>query len=303
VLLGRLPPEGLVGGALPLDGARAREALAPLAEGLGLPLPRAAEAVLAVADAQMARAVRTLSVERGHEPAALSLLAFGGAGGLHACALMRELGMREVVVPPAPGLLCAYGALAADAAFDFVDTMWRELPAGEGEVASRFAALERAGEAALDEEGVAADARARARTCAMRYRGQAYDLVIPAAGPLGDAADAGLVEAFHAAHRARYGYVLAQPVELVSLRLRAVGRRPSVPLPSEPPEPGDPVVGRASLFVDGVAAEAPILRRRRLAPGARVLGPALIVEYSATTYLPPGAAARVADARTLRITG
>jgi N-methylhydantoinase A len=303
LVLGRLTATGLLGGAMPLSPARARAALEPLAAALGVPVEDAAEDVLAVAAAVMARAIKVVSVERGHDPADFVLLPFGGAGGLHACAVARELGMTRILVPPSPGLLCAYGALGADIAHDFVATVLR--PAGArlppSVVAADFLPLVRAAAAALDRDGVDAAARRLERTATLRYRGQSFELTLPWKRSDGGVVE-DLVAAFHDAHRARYGYALEREVELVTLRLRAVGKVAPLPPPAEPRDPGPVEIARTSLVIDGQRHDAPLLLRRRLLPGVTVAGPALVAEYSSTTLLPPAARAEVLPSGALSIT-
>jgi len=307
LVLGRLPPTGLLGGAMPLSPERARAALAPLAERLGVAIEQAAEDLLAVAAAVMARAIKVVSVERGYDPASFTLLPFGGAGALHACAVARELGMSRIVVPPSPGLLCAYGALAADVAHDFVATVMR--PAGArlapADVAAAFLPLVQAATRAFDQhggDGIDAAARRLERAATLRYRGQSFDLTVPLKRDDGGAVE-DLVAAFHEAHRARYGYALeGHDVELATLRLRAVGKVAPPPPPVEPRDAGPVEIGRTPLVAGGRTYDAPLLLRRRLVPGVTVAGPALVAEYSATTLLPPGARADVLPSGALAIT-
>jgi N-methylhydantoinase A len=293
LVLGRLPAAGLLGGAMPLDVARARSALVPLAARLGRTLEGAAEDVLEVACAVMARAIKAVSVERGHDPAAFALLPFGGAGAMHACHVARELGMTRILVPPSPGLLCAWGALAADVAHELV--VARMEPAGHADaLAADWAALEARAHALLDGDGAPPARRELHRRAALRYRGQSFELEVPAEGDL--------VAAFHAAHQARWGHALPDhPVELCSLRLRALGRAESLPLPVEAHEAGEPLLGRTTAIFGGRAHGAALISRRRLRPGARVEGPALVIEYSATTVLPPEARAHVLDSGVLEL--
>lgn len=316
LVLGRLPATGLLGGAMPLSPARARAALAPIADALGVGVEQAAEDALAVAAAVMARAIKVVSVERGHDPAAFTLLPFGGAGALHACAVARELGMTRILVPPSPGLLCAYGALAADVARDFVATVTRAAGARltAAELAPAFLPLTELAARAFDADGVEPGDRRLERAATLRYRGQSFELTVPLRRADGSVPD-DVVAAFHEAHRARYGYALERDVELVTLRLRAVGRRAPMALPVEPrddpddatlrdapPGPRPVEVGRARLRVDGVEHDAPLVLRRRLVPGVTLHGPALIAEYSSTTLLPPGARAEVLPSAALSIT-
>jgi N-methylhydantoinase A len=303
LVLGRLPATGLLGGAMPLSAARARAALEPLAEKLGVSVEQAAEDLLAVAAAVMARAIKVVSVERGHDPSSFVLLPFGGAGGLHACAVARELGMTRILVPPSPGLLCAYGALTADVAHDFVATVMR--PAGArlspADVAAQFLPLTQAAARALDGDGVDAAARRLERAATLRYRGQSFELTVPLKRADGGAVE-DLVAAFHEAHRERYGYALDRDVELATLRLRAVGKVAPLPPPVEPRDAGPVEIGRAALRIDGRQHDAPLVLRRRLLPGVSISGPALVAEYSSTTLLPPGARADVLPSGALSIT-
>jgi N-methylhydantoinase A len=308
LVLGRLPPSGLLGGAMPLSVAQARAALGELAAALGVSAERAAEDALAVAAAVMARAIKVISVERGHDPAALTLMPFGGAGALHACAVARELGMRRVLVPPSPGLLCAYGALVADVVHDVVATVARPLGAtlSPAELAPAFLPLTEAANRALDRDGVDPAARRFERTATLRYQGQSFELPVALGRDVTD-----VVAAFHAAHRQRYGYALdqeraepARPVELMTLRLRARGRSAAHSLapPVEPADDGPAEVARVQLIVDGAVHDAPVLLRRRLRAGVTVRGPALIVEYSATTLLDGRTGAEVLPGGALALT-
>jgi N-methylhydantoinase A len=304
LILGRLPATGLLGGAMPLSLARAQAAMTPLAERLGVGVEAAAEDVLAVAAAVMARAIKVVSVERGHDPAGFVLLPFGGAGSLHAYAVARELGMTRILVPPSPGLLCAYGALAADVAHDFVATLLR--PAGAklspGDVAAQFLPLTQAAAQALDQSGVDPAARRLERAATLRYVGQSFALTVPLKRADDGSAVEDLVAAFHEAHRARYGYALDRAVELVTLRLRAVGKAPAVTPPVEPRDEGPSEIGRVTVRIDGHVHNAALVLRRRLRPGVIVRGPAILSEYSSTTLLPPGARADVLLSGAIAIT-
>ncbi len=252
----------------------------------------------------MARAIKVISVERGHDPAGCTLLPFGGAGALHACAVARELGMTRILVPPSPGLLCAYGALAADVVHDVVATPRdrRTLPAGARlapeTLAADFLPLTAAATRALDGDGVPPASRRLQRAATLRYAGQSFALPVALGREVTD-----VVAAFHAAHEARYGYALPErAVELVTLRLRARGLTEAPPLPREPAEDGAAEIGRMQLWLDGVVHDAPLLSRRRLRAGVSVRGPALIAEYSATTLLTADARADVLPSGALSIT-
>ncbi|MGL4287818.1 MAG: hydantoinase/oxoprolinase family protein, partial [Phreatobacter sp.] len=211
VVLGHLPAE-LLGGRMALDVAAARAVITDcVATPLGLTPEAAARGVLAIIDNHMVGALRVVSVERGHDPRDFTLLPFGGAGPLHGCALAELLGVTRVLVPPAPGVLCADGLLAADLKADFSRTLPK---AGAIDVAAAeaiFAELEERASLWLEAEGVAADARARSRVALMRYHGQGGEVTVPWAGTA-----ARTEVAFASAHEALYGFALDAPVELVT---------------------------------------------------------------------------------------
>jgi N-methylhydantoinase A len=254
LLLGRLSPQHFPGG---LDRARAREAVGDLD----------AEGICAVADMIMARAIKAVSVERGVDPRAFTLVPFGGAGGMHACGVARELGMTRILLPPSPGLLCAYGALVADVIRERVVTL---LSSDFARIPEARAHLERE----LDGE---------VHTVAhLRYRGQSFDLAVSLEGDL--------AENFHRVHEQRYGFSLRdREIEVVTLRARGIRRGKSVEPPQSPREAGDSEIGKIVSRWDGRDHDTPIHSRARV---QEVEGPALIVEYSATTYLPPLARAK-----------
>ena len=282
VVLGHLPP-ALLGGRMRLDPAAAEAAVSREVAGpLGLGLHDAARGILAIADSNMVGAIRVVSVERGHDPRDFALVPFGGAGPLHGCALAALLGIATVLVPPAPGVLCAEGLLAADLRAEFQ----RALPvagAPDAAVAQTILAELRAEAAAwFDEERVAQADRGCADIALMRSEGQGGELAV---GWSGDAA--GAAAAFQAAHQALYGFVLESPVELVTLRVEATGRLPAPVL--APPSSGGPSAQGTRLvhFADGTR-EAVVLDRAGLMPGQPVAGPAVLTQLDATTLVAPG---------------
>jgi N-methylhydantoinase A len=221
VVLGRLPADAPLGGTIALDPSAAREAVGALASELGMGLDACAEGILAVAVQEMVRALRLVSVERGEDPREAVLIAFGGAGPLHACAVADELGVRRVVAPPAAGVLAALGLVVAGERRDYVQTVLARVDAGEGLAAMLLPLAERAaGELPGAPQRAAADCR---------YAGQSHALTVDW-DP--EAPEAALAEAFHAAHAARYGDAEpGRPVEAVSLRLAAErpGADPELP--------------------------------------------------------------------------
>ncbi len=304
LLLGRLDARSFLGGRMTLEPRRAHDAIAPLARRLGLDPVAAAEGIVRVANAAMARALRVISVERGHDPRSFALLAFGGAAGVHACALAEELDMYEVLVPRHPGLLSALGMADAPPARDDVVTL-RAVDPRPATLAARFAALARSGRARLRADGVPPARLLAFRFVRARYVGQSQEIEIPFAG--------GYRAAFDAAHERLYGYRAPQrPIEVVALRLttteRAPLRRTRVALgrvaPSREPRRSPPTArhGHHPLVWDGRRLRVPRRSREALAAGTVVRGPALLLEYSSTVLVAPGWRARVDGDGNLRLT-
>jgi N-methylhydantoinase A len=288
LVLGHIPAERFLGGEFRLDEARARRWMLAACRGRTRTLEAFAQGILDVASATMEKAIRVISVERGHDPRDYALLAFGGAGGLHACDLAAALGMRRVLLPRMPGALSALGILRADVVRDFSKTVQRRAAALRG-LDEEFRRLEQRGVRELAEEGLARSQVRSERWLDMRYAGQAYELAVRATGDF--------VRAFHAAHERRYGYADAQrAVEIVTLRTRLIGATPKPPLSAKPPiarsRPAALLGARAAFFA-GRRTQAAVYDRARLRAGQRFAGPAIIVEYSATTVIPPGWRARV----------
>ncbi len=311
LLLGRLSPEGLIGGRMRLDADAARAAFAPAAQRLGFSVERAALGVLGIVAANMMRAIRAVSVERGLDPRGYALMAFGGAGPLHAGEVARSLGIPEIVVPPAPGILCARGLIVSDLKEDFVRTV-RVPVAAAGLDAARRALDELAGRAAawFAAEGAAPAAGRLAVTLDMRYVGQNYELAVPQGETAGDgrpvlAAAPELRAAFFEAHERRYGFHdPAGEVELVNVRLSAGARLADPDRPSPTPAAASApraASRRAVRFAADAPVRAPVYDRATLAPGHRLTGPAIVEQLDATTVLHPGDRLRVDGAGNLLI--
>ena len=295
VVLRRLNPRALLDGAFPIDAERSQAAVASVAAPVGGNVERAAAGIVALVDAEMAKVLRIVSVERGHDPRDFTLLAFGGGGPLHACAVAADIGVGRAIVPPLPGVFSAYGLLAADVRATAVrsivapaiDETWNR---------SRklFEALAREGDAALAEQGVAKADRSFVRELDLRYVGQSTELVVTAPRSLEDA-----IEAFHARHEQRYGFSARRdPVEIVTARVVAIGTTPKPRLsaaaaPSgRAPEPRA-LRERRDVF-DGTAfVDTPVYGRAHLRPGDVFDGPAVVEQYDATTYVAPDWSARV----------
>jgi N-methylhydantoinase A len=292
LVLGRLDPGRFLGGDMALDTAAAEAAVDRLAERLGLDRLATAEGILRLANANMAQTIRSITVERGHDPRDFSLVAFGGAGPLHAAELAAMLGIREVVIPPHPGITSAAGLLTSDLRYDHMRTVFMTEGAIDAEAINRqFEEL--GGE--LVERLLADGARRedvvveRALDC--RYAGQGYELRIPAP----EGFTAGVLDAFHAAHEAEYGHAFGDPIELVNLRVTASGPRPKL----ERVEVGSGTLGEALLGErpgvwregeDGELRARPTrqLVRELLPLDEPVGGPAIVFQRDTTVVVPPG---------------
>jgi N-methylhydantoinase A len=288
LLLGRLDAESFLGGGVPLNRQRTeelmREQKGPLAT-----VEVFAAGILRVVETQMEKAIRVISVERGHDPRQFTLVAFGGGGPLHACSLARALSIPKVLIPAMPGALSAVGILLADAVRDYSRTVMLPGDALEG-VAGMFAELDQRGAAEFRTEGLQG---AGLHTVDLRYRRQGYELNVPYDAQ----APADAIAAFHRLHHQRYGFCdVSKPVEVVNLRLRMIAAgEPWLPVEREP-VPGD---GGAALYAmrpvcfDGEFIETRLYRRDGLTPGDRIVGPAMITEYTSATALPPDGCAQV----------
>ncbi len=301
LLLGRLVSSRFLGGTMTLNTNRAAAHLAGLAKTAGLSATALAEGILEVANAAMERAIRVISVEKGLDPADFTLLAFGGAGGLHAAFIARLLSIPRVLIPTNPGTLSALGMLLADVIKDVSRTvMLGQTPADGEKLAAILAELHDKARAGLQQEQIATD-RARFTFYAdMRYAGQSYELLIPWPGRLdtpGTDGNFALLDRFHAAHQKRYGYADPhRPVEIVNLRVRAVCPTPKpafTKLPSATAAFDREALPSQPVVFDGRAVSAPIIQRELLSAGQEFTGPALVCEYSATLVVPPFVRGRV----------
>jgi N-methylhydantoinase A len=283
LVLGTLVEHEFLGGTMPLDVARARDAVGAVARRLGRSLDATAAGIVAIATAAMERALRVISVERGFDPRTFTLVAFGGAGGLHAAALADALAMPRVLVPRHPGLLSAWGVLVAEVVRDFARTL-RVVAPTDAQVRAGFVALEREARRALAAERMGAARLERALD--VRYAGQAYELTVPFGRDWR--------ARFHTLHGERFGHADAtRPLEAVTLRVRVRGGGTPVPDETLPRGGGPAPIARRAVWFDGRRVPTPVHRRETLPVRATCRGPAIVCEYSATTVVPPGWRARV----------
>src|SRR3954449_8878451 len=290
VVLGRLDPERFLGGRMTLDREAAVEALAGLAAQLGLPLQNTAEGILTIANSNMARAIRSRTIEKGHDPREFSLVAFGGAGPLHAAEVADSLEIPEVLVPPYPGITSAGGLLTSDIKYDQMRTVFQLEGSIDGERLNReldeLAAklrgrLRRDGVADEDVEGI------RALDC--RYVGQGYELRVTLDGPFTEDA----LEQFHRLHEREYGSAYGDPIEIVNARVTAIGKRPTLDeLPVASGTLAEALVGESDghFRVNGELQALPtrFYDRAKLPLDESFAGPAVVFHLDTTTVVPPG---------------
>jgi N-methylhydantoinase A len=295
VVLGYLDPEWLLGGALRVHADRARGAIeARVARPLGLDVVAAAAGIVDVVNANMAAALRIVSVERGHDPRAFTLVAFGGAGPVHAARLADELDIRRVVVPPIPGGFSALGLVATDLRRDYARTLYAPLAAVALEdLGAAFASMEANAIDMLRAAGVPEDRWAIERAADLRYTRQAYELTVPlAAGPITSEALARLARGFHDRHRLTYGHASPdEAVQLVNVRLTAIGRLGALDL-SRRTAPAGPVAPsktrtRAVYFRETGSIACDVVPWASLGPGSERPGPAIVEAMDTTVVVPP----------------
>jgi N-methylhydantoinase A len=309
VLLGRIGTRQRLGGSIAIDPERARAAVAALAARMERPLDveTLAEGIVTIAVARMTSAIREISIQRGHDPRDFTLIAFGGAGPMHALAMADEIGIPRVLVPRHPGNFSALGLLAADIKHDDVRTRVGPLRERLSALRDAFAEMEAAARLQLDREGFAPEQQRLLRSLDLRYRGQAFELNLAVAEPRGDGAlpPVDQIEAdFHRHHREIYGHSNPQAtVELVNARLTAYGLVPK-PAAEHHVAVGASrdaaLVERRPVWFGGRAHDCPVWDRDRLPEGIELEGPAIVEEFGATTVVPPGWRGRVDDHGNLR---
>jgi N-methylhydantoinase A len=305
LVLGRLPEE-LIGGGMRLDRHLAENAIAPLAVKLELSLRETALGIVRIVNANMMRAIRVVSIERGHDPRSFTLLAFGGAGALHAVEVARELGIRRVLVPAAPGILCAQGVAGADMEESFVATCRVPLDGDLAPVAAAYARLLGAASQWHRRERQAGLEEYQDSAVDIRYVGQNFELAIPL--PQGPAlpSSAWLKSAFLDAHQRKYGHHDASAaIEIVNVRLSARQARASMKFATFAPAQSPPAANcgrtRPVWFTADRPNETTFIDRSALVPGTALEGPFVVTQFDATTLVPPGSRLLVAECGSLQI--
>lgn len=297
-VLGRVSPNGILGGAMSLDVSAATEAVQrTVARRMGADVQAAADGIVRVVNAAMVRAIRGVSVARGHDPADFALMAFGGAGPLHAAELVDDLDIPTVIVPPSAGTFCSYGLMVADIRSDHVrsERIQPNRVEDKGQIWTYFMALLEEGRTVLEKEGVPEHARSYELTAEARYRRQNYEL--PVSMLVQEIADEEDIESlvtarFQDQHRHLYGHVSDDAdVEVVNLRVTAIGTLPKPSIRKQPATSGrapTPTGYRVVHFPRTLGpVDCPVFDRSSLASGDRLRGPAVIEQLDATTLLPP----------------
>ena len=281
LILGRLRAEAFLGGGMKLDITAAENAIKPIAKKLKLSIEEAAEGIISIANEHMAHALRVMSVQRGIDPKELSLVSFGGAGGLHVCALADELAMRKAIVPRYAGVLSALGMLVAPRARQLSQTFTQVLNTlSHKEIEQRFSILLQQGVAALKEEGVIEQDIIAEYSLDCRYVGQSYFLNVKWENI--ELA----IKNFQQLHEKRYGHQLDLNVELVNIRLALKSQAEEIQLPFI--NKNNIVKVESYIKIDGVEKKEPVFERDNLSSGEKIIGPALITETVSTTYLAEG---------------
>lgn len=293
--LGRLG-EGLVGGGMRLSSSLAKQAVQEgVAEPLRMGLEEAANAIIRVANANMADAVRLISISRGYDPRDFALVAFGGAGALHGAEIARELSIPTVIIPPYPGITSAIGCLLVDVQHDLSESYLRSASeANPDDIEAAFGRLEREGRSRLTHENVEPDNIILQRTIDMMYQGQWRSLAVPVGFPVGSLEQ--LSDAFHRQHAQEYNFRRDDtPVSVFRLNLRAIGLVPKAEFSSHEIVTGDiiPRSHRSVCFENTGAVNTPIYWRPEIGVGSRISGPAIIEQFDSTTVVPPSFVAEV----------
>ncbi|MEE9149766.1 MAG: hydantoinase/oxoprolinase family protein, partial [Candidatus Tectomicrobia bacterium] len=286
----------IVGGSLPLDADAATTSIQEkIASPLDMDVHAAASGILSIANNTMVGAIRNVSVERGHDPREFALVAYGGAGPMHAIDVANLLGINQVVAPLHPGIASAYGLLVAELKNDYARTFLQTPPDYDPDGMQRvYSDMEREGSAWLNEEGVPRDLHVFSRSADLRYAHQGSEVtVVFGASQVTREAIEGVIREFHSRHEQLYGFALDQPVEIVTLRLTASGDVGSVDMPRRPSGlvgPEDAIASTRQVFFDeaGGFVDSNIYDRDRLAPGSSIDGPAILEGMDSTVLINPG---------------
>jgi N-methylhydantoinase A len=309
LVLGYLSEDNFLGGRMRLDAAKAHEVIASaIAAPLGIGVTAAAEGIIRIIDVKMEEAIKAISTMRGHDLRDFHLLAFGGAGPLHAGRIARDLGMAGIVVPLYPGVYSAIGLVMSDVKHDYVQSKMTQIRGLDpNEVNAMFDRLVEQARRELREDGFADDEVQVRRALDLRYAGQGYEMALPVGeAPLAGDDLATLRQSFDAQHKAMFGHSAPEePVEIVSYRVRGVGLVPAVEMPRFAPTGASlesALRERRRMCFAGREVDCPVYQREQLDVGLTVTGPAILDQFDCTTVLEPGQVARVDEYKNLLVT-
>ena len=294
LILGRLLPDHFLGGRLELDRQRSVALLENLASQIGVSTTDAALGIQRVVNANMERAIRTISLERGYDPRLFTLVPFGGAGPMHSCELAQELGIPRVLVPTRPGILSAFGVAIADIVKDYSRTvMLRGGDVNRSRLEEEFHGMEGLAREELRREGLPEGDMLARRFLDARYVGQSFELTIDYPSETGRAnLERSISASFYKAHLRRFGYAdRREPIEVVSLRLKLeleMDKPQSAPQPTGSPDPSTAKIGEAEVVFSTGSSNTPLYDREKLTSGAQISGPALLVQMDSTIVVTPG---------------
>lgn len=292
LVLGRLIPDFFLGGKMKLHPERSHKAVSSIARQIGKSAIETASGIIAVANANMEKAIRVISVERGIDPRRFALVSFGGAGGMHAAAISASLGVQTIIIPKNAGVLSALGLLIADSIKDYSQSMLKPLYSCQPqELRERLDALAKQGLSDMQAEGFSRSLISIQTFVDLRYLGQSYEITLPYRSYTR------LANQFHKAHKTLYAYQQpGHPIELVNLRIKTIGKSSPLKIPQFPMEKrsGDAaIMHEQDLIFQNKSMNAPVYKRSSLRPGNTLQGPALIADLESTTLLPPAFSLRV----------
>jgi N-methylhydantoinase A len=309
LVMGHLSRDNFLGGKMRLDADAAWQTVeSKIAQPLGMGVPEAAEGIARIIDVKMEEAIKAISTMRGHDLRDFMLLAFGGAGPVHAGRIARDLGMAGMIVPLYPGVYSAIGLIMSDVKHDYIQSRMTALAAATPEdVNAMFARLETAATEELRDDGFTPDAIDIQRALDMRYAGQGYEITMPCGDVLGTGALETLRVQFDEQHGTMFGHSAPEePVEIVSYRVRGVGRVPPVAMPKFTATGGtlqDALRETRRVRMDGADVDCPVYQRERLDVGLTLTGPAILDQFDCTTVIYGGQVARVDEWKNLIVTG
>jgi N-methylhydantoinase A len=309
LVMGHLSRDNFLGGKMALDADAAWKAVeSKIAQPLGMGVPEAAEGIARIIDVKMEEAIKAISTMRGHDLRDFMLLAFGGAGPVHAGRIARDLGMAGMIVPLYPGVYSAIGLIMSDVKHDYIQSRMTPLAqAAPEDVHAMFTRLETMASEELREDGFAADAIEIQRALDMRYAGQGYEITMPCGDVLGTGALETLRVQFDEQHRTMFGHSAPEePVEIVSYRVRGLGRVPPVAMPQFKPTGAtleDALRETRRVRMDGEDVDCPVYQREKLDVGLTLQGPAILDQFDCTTVIYGGQTARVDEWKNLIVTG